>query len=189
IVFERLGQKESVHLASWPEPSRSFLDSKLETQMASLRELVAKALALRAKAGIKVRQPLGQLKIRGKSSDYSVEILEVLKEEVNVKSVACDASMKEEMEFDFVITPELKEEGMVRDIVRRIQEMRKAAHLTPTEKIFLAYEGDMAGLLRANAAAIKKSAGVSEMREGRSKTTVAEELVLEGGKLWIGIRL
>ena len=196
IIFERLGQKESVHLDSWPELGRSFPDSKLETQMVQLRLLVAKALALRAKAGIKVRQPLRQLKIQGKSSDYSAEILEVLKEEVNVKSVVFDAAMKEEMGFDFILTPELKEEGMVRDIIRRIQEMRKAANLTPSEKISLAYEGDAANLLRDHAAVIKRGAGILEMHEGRIKTAIAEELVLEdppageaSKKLWLGIRL
>ncbi|MDO8655001.1 MAG: class I tRNA ligase family protein, partial [bacterium] len=187
-LYERLGHKESVHLASWPKLQKTLRDPKLETQMASLRDLVAQALALRAKAGVKVRQPLALLKIRGKSSDYSAEILGVLKEEVNVKRVVSDPAMEEDMELDFTLTPELKEEGMVRDIIRRIQEMRKTANLTPTQKISLAYEGDAAGLLRANAASIKKSAGISDMREGRGKTIVTEELVLEGKKLWIGIQ-
>ncbi|MDO8655579.1 MAG: class I tRNA ligase family protein, partial [bacterium] len=187
-LYEHLGHKESVHLASWPKLQKTLRNPKLETQMASLRELVAKALALRAKAGVKVRQPLALLKIRGKSSDYSAEILEVLKEEVNVKRVVSDPAMKEDMELDFTLTPELREEGMVRDIIRRIQEMRKTANLTPIQKVSLAYEGDAAGLLRANAASIKKSAGISDMREGRGKTIAAEELVLEGKKLWIGIR-
>ncbi|MBI4123044.1 MAG: class I tRNA ligase family protein [Parcubacteria group bacterium] len=194
-MFERLGQKESVHLASWPKPQKTLRDSKLEVQMASLRELVAKILALRAQAGVRVRQPLALLKIRGKSADYSPEILNVLKEEVNIKNVIYSPSMKEDLEFDFTITPELKEEGMVRDIIRRIQEMRKEAHLTPAEKILLAYEGDAADLLRTHEAAVKRGAGVSEMREGRTKTAVAKELVLgdlpdgkAGKKLWIGIR-
>ncbi len=77
----------------------------------------------------------------------------------------------------------------MRDIIRRIQEMRKTANLTPAEKIFLVYEGDAADLLRAHEDVIKKSAGISEMREGRGKTMAEEELVLEGKKLWIGIRL
>ncbi|HEY4476294.1 MAG TPA: class I tRNA ligase family protein [Candidatus Paceibacterota bacterium] len=191
IVFERLGQKESVHMAFWPEPSRSFLDPKLETQMVQLRELVAKALALRAKAGIKVRQPLASLKFSISNFQFSTELLNLIKEEVNVKDVIFEKTLKQEVELDTRITPELREEGTVRDIVRRIQEMRKAANLIPSQSVFLWYEGDSRAqaLLEKYAATITRGAGVRQMKPGRKEVAVAEELVLEDGKLWIGIRL
>ena len=54
---------ESVHLLDWPQAQEKYLDEKLEEDMVEARKIVNLVLAERAKAGIKVRQPLGKLQI------------------------------------------------------------------------------------------------------------------------------
>ncbi|MFZ2153719.1 MAG: isoleucine--tRNA ligase [Candidatus Moraniibacteriota bacterium] len=78
-------QQLSVHLADFPVADESLIDEKLNTDMQAVREIVNIGLQLRAKSAIKVRQPLSELKI--KNSELSEELLDIIKEEVNVKSI------------------------------------------------------------------------------------------------------
>ncbi|MDO8591291.1 MAG: class I tRNA ligase family protein [bacterium] len=135
------GEKESVHLETWPGIS---LKSKVESskvleEMTEVRRVVSLALEARAKANVKVRQPLQKLKIRNEKSKVSDErILELIRDEVNVKEVLFDKAIENEVELDIIITPELKEEGDVRELIRAIQDLRKETGLNP---------GDLASLL------------------------------------------
>jgi isoleucyl-tRNA synthetase len=61
---------------------------------------------------------------------------------VNVKEVVFDPKIEGDVELDTEITPELKEEGILREIIRNIQEMRKQAGLKPRDKILVKYFGD-----------------------------------------------
>ena len=86
IIYIRLRTEldpESVHLCDWPEPRE--LNTKLLEDMVSVREIVTKALELRQKAGIKVRQPLKNLKIKNKKSKFGEELVELIKDEIHVK--------------------------------------------------------------------------------------------------------
>ena len=87
---------ESVHLTRWPAPElRPLRDEGLETAMADLRRAVELGRTLRGRAGIRVRQPLGQLWLampsgsltKGLAPGASGELLALLSEELNVKSV------------------------------------------------------------------------------------------------------
>ena len=127
---------ESIHLCNWPRSRKEFIDQTLEEQMGLVREISAKGLALRAESGIKVRQPLQKFKI--KNSKFKIldeELLDLIKYEVNVKEIFFDNSIKKEFELETKITPELKEEGIVRELTRQIQGMRKDAGLTPSASI------------------------------------------------------
>jgi len=107
-------QKGSVHLEGWPSKGKN--NKKLEENMKKVREVVATALAERAKEGIRVRQPLAQLIIPVKMQK---DLAELIKEEVNVKKIIFGKTLK----LDTKITPELKREGMVREILRHIQSI------------------------------------------------------------------
>ena len=67
-------------------------------------------------------------------------------EEVNVKLVEFDPDIKEALWIDWNLTPELKEEGQIREIMRNIQDLRKTAGLTPSDAIaiFVQAEGELA---------------------------------------------
>ena len=54
----------SVHLCDWPKVDENLIDEKLEERMKKVREITTEALAQRAIIGIKVRQPLNELRIK-----------------------------------------------------------------------------------------------------------------------------
>jgi len=130
---------ESVHLFDWPEAEKSLIDKSLEQEMNEVREIASRVLAERAELGIKVRQPLQKLKIKNEKLKITIKnskLLDLIKEEANIKEIVFDNRIKEEVELDTNITPELKEEGLIRDIIRHIQDLRKKAGLTPEDIIF-----------------------------------------------------
>ncbi|MBI2038409.1 MAG: isoleucine--tRNA ligase [Candidatus Nealsonbacteria bacterium] len=131
-INRRLGGKKSVHLADWPKADKKLVDKELEEKMEKAREIVALALAERAKAGIKVRQPLASLYIKEK---FDAKLLGLIEEEINVKKIILGKTLK----LDIKITPELEEEGQVREIIRNIQEARKKANLRPQDKVEASY--------------------------------------------------
>lgn len=120
----------SVHLKDWPEAGE--IDKSLLAEMAEVRGYVNEALALRAKNGVKIRQPLASVKVpqNAKSFDFAP----ILMEELNVKSVEFGG---EGVEFDFELTPELSAEGLMREIIRHIQAARKKAGLNVDDRIEL----------------------------------------------------
>jgi len=104
--------------------------------MAQVRHIVSLALEMREKAGIKIRQPLQTLTVS--SMQLTKEYLALVKDEVNVKEVVVDSALAQgEVMLDTVLTPILKEEGFIRDVVRVIQDARKKARLSPHNTAFL----------------------------------------------------
>jgi len=141
-------EKESVHLENWTEDFIGEL-SKEETEvienMRETRLAVSLGLEARAKVGIKVRQPLASLKIKSSKLKEYKKYFDLIKEEVNVKDVVFESNIAGEVELDTVLTKELKEEGVMRDIVRAIQEMRKNKKLNPGDLVELVVDTDGAG--------------------------------------------
>lgn len=139
---------ESVHLAAWPEEKKGFFgfgvkkDEELLLDMKKTREVISEALKMRQVAGFKVRQPLASVMLKDAALEGKDEFLELIKEEVNVKQVNFNASQEEEVVLDTEITPELKEEGDVRELMRVIQDLRKKAGLSPRDKAVLYYADD-----------------------------------------------
>jgi len=186
---KKTGQKEiSVHLCDWPSIA-SDKNPKIIKEMQSVRDIVAAALKLRAEAGIKVRQPLAELQI---ASTFSLkpDFMNIIKEEVNVKKVTFGLGIGKPMSLDMVITPELKEEGMIREFSRNVQEMRRELGLAPAQKAKLMLIGDdnlMATIMRSKKK-VQKNTNLSEIRIGGKKVFRLErEIELEGKTLWIGI--
>lgn len=143
FLAERLWQKvrhdtdlESVHLVSWPEEGTISLEldelACIE-RMAETRKLVTLGLEARQKAGIKVRQPLAELKV--KHLELPHEYLELVIDEINVKFIHKDEKLVEAVELDIALTQELKDEGTYRELVRAIQDMRKTTNLVPSDMI------------------------------------------------------
>jgi isoleucyl-tRNA synthetase len=137
------GEKESVHLASWPEVLA--YDAPLIEDMAKARGFVEIGLGLRDKKGLKVRQPVSEFVI---ADEISEPLLNVIAEELNAKKVAsgtladlsieryeiCTNEKGEALAaLNFAITPELKLEGEMRELVRMIQDLRKKEGLKPGE--------------------------------------------------------
>lgn len=132
------GDQKSVHLAAWPKGMRG--DQALVKKMAAVRAIVSQALEARAKAGLKVRQPLASLMVGKGSIPKDEQLLTIIREEVNVKEILFAEGVAQPA-LDIHITPELKEEGKFRDILRQIQDARKDAGLTPSAKVGLLVDG------------------------------------------------
>jgi isoleucyl-tRNA synthetase len=131
-----LGEPESVHLALWPElEAQTTEDEQILLVMDEVRRVVSLALEARAKAGVKVRQPLQALKLKTANYELTTDLLQLIKNEVNVKEVVFDETVGESVELDTTITPALKEEGWVRELVRNLQDIRKAHGLIPQDSI------------------------------------------------------
>ena len=125
---------ESVHLLNWPEAGA--IDEAVLTQMAKTREIITAGLAERMKkteseVQIKVRQPLAKLIYAGEKLDDFYE--QIIMEEVNVKSV----EYGEILALDKTLTPELLEEGKIRELIRFVQAARKKAGLNVDDRIRL----------------------------------------------------
>jgi isoleucyl-tRNA synthetase len=150
-VYQKLtsGKKQvSVHLENFPSAVElSEEESQVLGLMNKVRDMVEIGFVLRDKREIKVRQALGRVLCSGKleMADWMVEIL---KSELNVKAVekvewlvageqieVLDLPAGGKLGMDFAMTPELEEDGKVRDLVRFLQATRKKMCLSMEQRI------------------------------------------------------
>jgi len=140
------GDEESIHLKDWL-PAGS-VDEAIVDQMSRLRDVINQGLSLRAKAGIKVRQPLASIRVPANALSGHLQSSEVIFDELNVKEVIANVEA-DEVVIDTNITPELKREGLMREIIRHVQAARKAAGLNVDDRIKLALTTDDSELQQA----------------------------------------
>lgn len=142
------GSLESVHLDAWPEtspPALSFAGKGARTdaldKMGTTRALVSRALQHRADAGIPVRQVLNEVLVHLPSGELDEAYCTLIADEVNVKTVVVTKGELAAF-LDLKLTPELVREGTVREIVRRINDLRKKSGLTINDRIAIYVSGD-----------------------------------------------
>lgn len=123
------GDKESIHLKDWLPAGK--VNKSVMDEMDMVRDYVNQGLSLRAKAQLKVRQPLASVSVPmlGKEFDFKP----ILIDELNVKQV----NISEEISIDENITPDLKREGQAREVIRSVQNARKQAGLNVDDRIIL----------------------------------------------------
>lgn len=155
--FRMEGEPESVNMLTLPQPDSSLIDSDLESLMEVARTIISSSGQVRANAGLKKRQPLREMIIVPENPlvRRAVETFaEVIEAEANVKSIAIGGPPEgegwAEGSFDggkIYVSLEIGEEelleGLSREIIRRIQLMRKELGLTlGVERIEVYIQGD-----------------------------------------------
>jgi isoleucyl-tRNA synthetase len=185
------GVKESVHLDAWPKVNKKAVDKKIVVSMKLAREFAAAGLAERAKAGIKVRQPLASMKI---GAAVGKEFEKIVADEVNVKKIIVDVALKSVpggIVLDTVISAELRDEGSLRDIIRMFQELRQKAELSPKDKIIamLVLPAGVKNVIANNEVLFKSEIGAKLIEYGEPKKFIAEQSAkIEGQEVRVAIR-
>jgi len=161
----------SVHLCTWPEAK--IIKDDVIKNMDVLRNFVTKGLEIRQKSGIKVRQPLSSvsLPINSMQEQYSL----ILKDELNVKNVLFGSG---EVELETNLTEELKNEGIYREVLRAVQDMRKNALLVPVDTIDLSITPAAKKYISSFEEDFKKIAGIRnvEYKDGDSEVQIENEI-------------
>lgn len=195
--------RESVHLERWPKANApSQKENTLLLGMREVRKLASLSLALRAEAGIKVRQPLPSLSLVRKRTLPAV-LLEILKDETNVKEIKIVTAIPsgerivtseeegETVALDTALTPELKEEGIVRELLRVIQETRHALGLHPrdTVHVSLLSEGELDEVFRKYAVRLRRESRAERfLFQKPREADITKEFEIDGQKGVIGLQ-
>lgn len=176
-IFAELGDGESVHLESFPKTSElSGVEGQLVNDMMEVRKICSTGNMLRAQEGISLRQPLGQLFIEGKTvAQKNKDYQKIIADELNVKVIVFGAPKKKLEEarvgeviihLDTQLSDELRQEGQLRELLRKLQDARKKAGLNVGDKVVLHYfteDPAMAELFKKNANDITAAATFSKL--------------------------
>ena len=171
-LYIKLTGDESVHLRDWPEVGHV---NELSLQrMTYIREVINEGLSQRATAGIRVRQPLQELVIEGMPQffeELNQEYITILRDELNVKAVRTQSrSTAHKVTLNTDLTPALKREGLMREVVRNVQNARKKADLQVDDRISLVLSTENKELEKA----------IHEHLESIKHETLATHLAKEG---------
>ncbi|HEX8923727.1 MAG TPA: class I tRNA ligase family protein, partial [Patescibacteria group bacterium] len=132
--FSPNSSQVTVHTQNWPVADDQLIDETLESNMKVVRDICQLVHGQRQKAAIKVRQPLGKVKIVYPAKLPS-DLIDIIADETNVKTVDISYGPSVEINLDTTLTPELQAEGEYRDLVRAVQVMRRDQHLALQDKI------------------------------------------------------
>jgi isoleucyl-tRNA synthetase len=157
-LYQKLTGGESVHLLDWPKTGH--INELVVQDMETVREYVNAGLSIRAKSRMKVRQPLASVTVPTLGKFVNSE--DVLTEELNVKEVKTGS----ELSLDLELTPELRREGLMREVVRHVQNARKQAGLNVDDRIMLSLVTEDKDLKKA----------IEEYADTIATETLAEEI-------------
>ena len=98
-IHSALTGGSSVHLADWPDTDDLPSDPALVARMDRLRDVASTTLRLREDHGLRVRLPLSSLTVAGADSESLADLVELLVDEVNVKSVVLTDDLTDHARF------------------------------------------------------------------------------------------
>ena len=110
-IYQKLTGEKSVHLADFPIYDSKLIDEKIEEKMDLVRDLISTGRMVREENKIKVRQPLSKAIINGEYENILGDLVNLIKEELNVKEVEYAAYLSTYMNFN--VKPNFKEVGKV----------------------------------------------------------------------------
>ncbi|HUA12922.1 MAG TPA: isoleucine--tRNA ligase [Candidatus Sulfotelmatobacter sp.] len=173
-LYAQLVAGESVHLLDWPEVGH--INQLVIDQMTFIREIITIGLSQRAEKGIKVRQPLSKVSISGGSlylDTVEQDFLEIIKEELNVKQVVVGKEGgAPKVVMDLKLNDELLKEGLAREFIRAIQQLRKKIDLQVDDRILIK--------LKTADKALKKAVDSEQYKKVIQNETLAKKLEFVG---------
>ncbi len=182
-IYLQLGGKlESVHLEIWPDYKEEKYHSTVLEHMDKARQFVEMGLALRNENKLKVRQPLAELRMN--YEHFSAQLLEMMADELNVKKVGYAEAVvdggwvakedgKNKVWLNTVVDEQLKKEGLAREIIRTINQMRKEQGLTINDEVEVKYFSSDISVLSA----------FRDCADEIQKSVLATALIFEESKL------
>jgi isoleucyl-tRNA synthetase len=190
---------ESVHLEDWPHYHEHHHELASINRMQVLRKIVELGLSIRAEQKLKVRQPLAKLcfsvrgsyEVVGNDLAQNKEYLAIIADELNVKEVDYAEEVEEKQfvkkeEADITVwlnvelNEALKEEGMVRDIIRAINQLRKDQGLTIEDVIEVTYSTEDEAIknsLSNNIEQLKNAVLAKEILEDKNVAITKKEAI------------
>jgi isoleucyl-tRNA synthetase len=188
-LYQKLTGGESVHLVDWPEVGH--INELILKHMAYVKWAVNEGLSLRAKEGIKVRQPLSAVHIEG-AVELSDDLKTIIAEELNVKQVQLSVGSEDQatIQLSTKITAELKREGLMREIVRHVQSARKKAGLNVDDRIELSLSTDdkvTSEAIKEHQDTIKAETLATTLHDTKKDLAYHEEVKVEGQMLEISL--
>ncbi len=110
-IYRNLTGNESVHLEDFPEVNKELINDEIETKMDLVRDLISIGRNVREETKIKVRQPLSEILLDGKTENIIGDLTELIKEELNVKNIDFVNDLSTYM--NFTVKPNFKEVGRI----------------------------------------------------------------------------
>ncbi|MCK4363084.1 MAG: class I tRNA ligase family protein, partial [Dehalococcoidia bacterium] len=205
-------EAESVHLAHFPIADRSHVDEQLAQDIHLAMKVASLGRAARSSAGIKVRQPLARVivKVRSKGEREGLErVKPQVLEELNVKDMEYveqddlvlvrladerKVEIAEEGGFSVAIvteiTPELADEGMARELVHRLQTMRKQAGFDIADYIYTYYRGGecLKRVIEKHADYVKQETLSRDLISGIPRDAYTESHRIDGEEITLGVK-
>jgi isoleucyl-tRNA synthetase len=178
---------ESVHLLDWPEVGKP--DDDILNEMRWVREVINEGLRQRAAASVKVRQPLAALKLTSAIDSWEA-YKDILLEELNVKGVIIDSSNEQSVVMDTELTQELRAEGLMREVIRVVQNARKEAGLNVDDRITLSLttnDSELAQAIKGHKDTIQAETLATGFVEGQ-ELGFKSELSVEGKSLVLSLQ-
>jgi isoleucyl-tRNA synthetase len=169
-------------------PDNKLLGPKFGARFPQVRAALAQADPGRVAASIRAGVPFS-LEVAGEVVELAPGELVVSTEPLLGLAVAADKGIT--VAIDATITPDLKAEGLVREIVRRIQDMRKKAGFDIADRITTYYHAgpNLQSVFSASADYIGNETLTTRLlNEPPAEGAYAEEFELEGEKLVLGVK-
>ena len=147
-IYRDLTNEESVHLASYPRANEELIDLELEEKMEITQTLVTLGRASREESKIKVRQPIQKVLVDGKYEAKINDVVDLIKEELNVKEVVFAADLSEYMNYSLkpnfkVLGPVLgKKMGMFAGALGKLNANEIVPKLEAGEKVTVDLAGE-----------------------------------------------
>ncbi|MFA4887209.1 MAG: isoleucine--tRNA ligase [Candidatus Nanoarchaeia archaeon] len=174
--------KDSIHLQPWPRVIKKLLNPALEESMTLCSSILQSLMAARDKERINVRWPLAKATIHFHQEHAALkekieQVLPLLLKQANLKKIEVTVTEKTLDEtikgngfpygyvvLETTLTPELEQEGFARELMRRIQSLRKESGLEKKDSVelYLRTEYDLGNWKKE----IKKKVGAVSIKTG-----------------------